>query len=760
MQLVLRSLWGVSFTVLSAVPCAHASGEDTDLFDLSLEELLQVKVHSASKIEESLAEAPATMIVLSKDELRARGYDNLTEVFDDLPSMEMVRPFGDTYFVNYMRGYRNTIGTPYLVLIDGVVFNSLYFNITMNIATLPLSNVQRIEVVYGPASSVYGANAFMGVINIITQRPAKGQESQLEFTQRVGSDGGVISDMSWSASQGELIAQVSARLEHSDLRHRINDQQVYWLQDQHYANRALWGEFLDHPEYVQSRFSSALDSYSIDARLNYHNWEFAAQYSLLDSGYGTIYPADKIPANSTWPLYQGSYYLRYQSEITSNHLSRTLLRYRTDGVVNDSHDLEAWNVRNTTNDTLSIGGIDLKPGQSARMLHFQYWASDNHGWTLQQDFDSKLSEGWSLAYGGKYDYKDLQKAYQQTFSGPIAASSSGQLDQLPNPPQSGYIDPNNRITWRDWGLYVQSKHRLSANSNVNFGVRFDENSAYGNSTNLRGAYNYQIQHWNFKLMYGEGFQEPTPRSLYGAWAGSGADPELAPETSETLEASAQYVKDQVSHLWSWYHINNNDTVINFSGGARNAGNRDIIGVDYHMSYQFAPGSWGKMTAKAYASYYFKTDEQTFDLGSQQQAGSEAIGDLATLKLWAMLDWRYRDNRGIYLTARHISSRDTVVSNPVRRIPGYTVFDINSHWTGLWQGRLDVSLRVLNVFNKGYFHPGIRDADAGAPELTPSLLAGIGFHNDDPLAWQGSKGWYNSRLPQPERRVVASLTVHF
>lgn len=760
MQVTKQRWWVIPFTALCVAQGAQASSNDPDLFDLSLEELLQVKVHSASNIEESLAEAPATMIVLSKDELNARGYDNLSEIFDDLPSMEMVRPYGDTYFVNYMRGYRNTIGTPYLVLIDGVVFNSLYFNITMNIATLPLSQVQRIEVVYGPASSVYGANAFMGVVNIITERPTEGQASQLQFSQRVGSDATVISDMSWSASAGKLLAQVSARLERADLRNRIDNQQVYWLQDQHYGNRQLWGEFLDHPTYADSRFSSALDSYSVDARLYYQNWEFAAQYSLLDVGYGSIYPADKIPANSTWPLYQGSYYARYQTDLAPNHRSRTLLRYRTDGVAEDSHDLEAWNVTNTSDELADIGGIALAPGESARMLHFQYWVSDNHSWTLQQDFDSQLSEQWSLAYGGKYEYKNLQKAYQQTFSGPIAASSSGQLGQLPTPPASGYIDPNNRISWRDWGVYLQSKHRLSERSNVNLGVRFDNNSAYGSSTNWRGAYNYQLHNWNFKLMYGEGFQEPTPRSLYGAWAGSGADPDLAPETSHTIEASAQYVQEQVSHLWSWYRIENNDTVINFSGGARNAGSRDIIGLDYHFSYQFAASDWGKITAKAYASYYLKADEQTFDLGSQQQVGTEAIGDLAKLKLWAMVDWRMRDDLGFYLTARYVGARDTVVTNPVRRVPSYTVYDVNSQWTGLWQGRVDLSFRVLNLFNKSYVHPGIREANAGAPELDPSLLADIGFSAEQPLAWSGSQGWYNSRLPQPERRAVLSLTLRF
>src|SRR5207344_324211 len=117
--------------------------------------------------------------------IRQRGYLNLSEILDDLPGMDMVRPWGDTFLKDYWRGYRNTIGEPFLILLDGVVFNHLYFNTAeVGLTTFPLSNVERVEVVYGPASSVYGPNAFMGVINVITrpETPAPGATHHVSLT--------------------------------------------------------------------------------------------------------------------------------------------------------------------------------------------------------------------------------------------------------------------------------------------------------------------------------------------------------------------------------------------------------------------------------------------------------------------------------------------------------------------------------------------------------------------------------------------------
>ena len=111
-------------------------------------DLMNTPIVSASKTSEKLSDAPATVIVITRDDLEKRGYSELSEVLDDLPGMEVIRPYGDTIVKNYWRGYRNSIGEPFLVMIDGVVFNHLYFNTadTPLVAT-PLSNIEQIEVV-------------------------------------------------------------------------------------------------------------------------------------------------------------------------------------------------------------------------------------------------------------------------------------------------------------------------------------------------------------------------------------------------------------------------------------------------------------------------------------------------------------------------------------------------------------------------------------------------------------------------------------
>jgi outer membrane cobalamin receptor len=96
-----------------------------------------VTVVSASNTSEKLAEAPATVIVITRDDLAKRGYTELSQVLDDLPGMQVVRPYGATYLKNYWRGFRNTIGDPFLLLLDGVVLNHLYFNTADVLVTLP-----------------------------------------------------------------------------------------------------------------------------------------------------------------------------------------------------------------------------------------------------------------------------------------------------------------------------------------------------------------------------------------------------------------------------------------------------------------------------------------------------------------------------------------------------------------------------------------------------------------------------------------------
>ncbi|MCP4662602.1 MAG: TonB-dependent receptor, partial [bacterium] len=137
------------------------------------QETTTVRISSVSKTGESLREAPATVTVLTAEEIARRGYLDLEALLHDLAGFDISRTNGATYSNIYQRGYRSDLTTRTQVLIDGVVENDIWTQAAYLSRQYPLVNVERVEIIYGPASTMYGANAFAGVINIVTKDPGK-----------------------------------------------------------------------------------------------------------------------------------------------------------------------------------------------------------------------------------------------------------------------------------------------------------------------------------------------------------------------------------------------------------------------------------------------------------------------------------------------------------------------------------------------------------------------------------------------------------
>jgi outer membrane receptor protein involved in Fe transport len=134
-------------------------------------EELTTQVASVSKTSESLREAPATVIVITGDEIQRRGYLDLDQLLHDLPGFDISRLNGASYSTIYQRGYNAAGNDRNLLLVDGIEQNDLSFGSVFLSRQYPLTNIDRVEVIYGPASTMYGANAYTGVISIITKTP-------------------------------------------------------------------------------------------------------------------------------------------------------------------------------------------------------------------------------------------------------------------------------------------------------------------------------------------------------------------------------------------------------------------------------------------------------------------------------------------------------------------------------------------------------------------------------------------------------------
>lgn len=706
-----------------------AAQETPQLEKLSVEDLMKVRVVTASNTSERLFEAPATVIVITREEIRQRGYANLSQILDDLPGMDAVRPWGATYLKNYWRGYRNTIGDPYLIMIDGVVFNHLYFNTADVMVAFPLTNIDRVEIVYGPASSVYGASAFMGVVNVITRNDEPANGSFDTVMLGAGSDASRLVDASLLYKRGDLRFAFTTRFDNGLLDDHSTERYEY-TRHRYYADHRLWGGFADDPN-VGGSFSSPWRHRALEVRMFAgESVELAVQYFRVNAGYGVEYAGDRAQNHAVWSRPDLSAHIRLARPLGDRVRGTTLVRYRTSGVSSDSDFVES----------------PLATATSPRLVRFSFWHVANSSITLLQDFDVRISDALALRTGVRYEQKDLQKAYDVNY-GPLLPPPQIDAARYPYPqPPSGANQAQNRITTEDSGVYVQTWYRASERHRVNVGLREDHNSKYGSATTLRMGYVGTFGAWNLKTLFGQAFEEPNNRLLYGGWDGSGSDPRLRPERSSTFEVSASRTTQLSSALLSVYRIHNINTFVNTVHTALNLGDRKVFGFDVHAQALLARGEW-EWKPWLYYSRIARADERKVDERGNDR-GMGRIGDLARNRLVFGVTTMPDRHLTATLRGRYVGPRITVETNPVGRVPSYVTLDALIRYDDLFASGVGVSLSVTNLGNRAYFHPGVRDANAGAE---PGALDSAGV-------WHGSGGFFNSLLPQPGRALLVSL--HF
>ena len=149
-----------------------------DLADLSLEQLANIEVTSVSRRAERLSDAPASIYVITADDIRRAGVESLPEALRLAPNLQVARTSASGYAIS-ARGFNNAIGNKLLVLIDGrAVYTPLFSGVFWDANGVMLDDVERIEVISGPGATLWGANAVNGVINVIT-RPARDTQGAL-----------------------------------------------------------------------------------------------------------------------------------------------------------------------------------------------------------------------------------------------------------------------------------------------------------------------------------------------------------------------------------------------------------------------------------------------------------------------------------------------------------------------------------------------------------------------------------------------------
>ena len=146
--------------------------EDEWIFDLPLEELVNVKIVSAAKTSEKIEEIPASVVLITREEIEYFGYATLTELLEHIPGLYQIDDYQEGSKFGVRGFWSGVTNRNIVVLVDGVkqVEDRDQTN-PLNKIAVPVESIDRIEVVRGPLSVIYGAGAMFGVINIITNKP-------------------------------------------------------------------------------------------------------------------------------------------------------------------------------------------------------------------------------------------------------------------------------------------------------------------------------------------------------------------------------------------------------------------------------------------------------------------------------------------------------------------------------------------------------------------------------------------------------------
>ena len=213
----------------SAVHAESKSAAPLDVYNLSLAELGQVQISIATGNGTSLDKAPATASVIYAAEIEAMGARNLDEILETVPGLHVgLSALSRLDSVYSIRGIHTGFNSQVLLLLNGVPVQSTLQGGHPTMFRLPAANIARVEVMRGPGSAIYGADAYAGVINVITKDSAAIDYPQVGV--RTGSFGyretslqaatdwqgfGIALDMSYQETDGDPGRHVEADFQSS-----------------------------------------------------------------------------------------------------------------------------------------------------------------------------------------------------------------------------------------------------------------------------------------------------------------------------------------------------------------------------------------------------------------------------------------------------------------------------------------------------------------------------------------------------------------
>lgn len=158
-------------------PCVSIA---QDLSELALEDLMSVEIETASKKIQKIGDTPAAAFVMTSDDIKRSGANSIMDLLRLVPGVHVARIDANKWAIT-CRGFNGRFSNKLLVMIDGrTVYSPIFSGVFWDMQDIMVEDIEKIEVVRGPGSTLWGANAVNGVINIISKNSAKTQGMRID----------------------------------------------------------------------------------------------------------------------------------------------------------------------------------------------------------------------------------------------------------------------------------------------------------------------------------------------------------------------------------------------------------------------------------------------------------------------------------------------------------------------------------------------------------------------------------------------------
>jgi outer membrane receptor for ferrienterochelin and colicins len=601
------------------------------------------KVSSVSKKEEDVKKAPATVLVVDAKQILNRGYTDVEQILHDLPGFDISRSNGITYSSFYQRGYRTANNNDRsLMLLDGFEMNDLWSNNIWLSRQFPLSNLKRFEVVHGPASTMYGANAFVGTLNMVSKEVSDlisegknyGASGQFSF----GSFNAKMGDVTVAARSGLFSAIVAARAYHSneyDLSSFPNwdykvDSSAYgklsWVTNANTVRNsvlpldsgnlvrynadttrayltdagihaALQRDIKNYEDTVGGApigFSDRTRNYYLSATVKYSGMRFGVVY--FSSMEGSSWTIDRARAGydngNRWNPRQLMVYQRYDKALPNEKMYLSVLSsYKI-------HDLgpQSASVSTRMYENGNLTYLDLVRGRSP-----SWTTTYSYTFSTQMRNEGRffytINKQWDLIAGMESRISTIQGDYL-TSPNPFP-SDSGFINSSNSP----LIPGGNTFKVFDFGTFSQLSYTPHKIVKIVAGGRYDYNQirakgGYGSQFNPRLVAIVTPKNWVAKMIYSEAFKDATSFDKYSIVPSQRdtANPNLNPEKVRNAEVVLGYelksnVEAPVVHVEaSGFYSNFNNIIgtalVKGKLQNQNVGKLDIIGGQFTASFKY------------------------------------------------------------------------------------------------------------------------------------------------------------------------------